>query len=74
MVACWGKNFDLLQLGRQAIVCERSVDGGRSWPDAPQQISPPQDPVLPFGPFVTASTSSRASVTRTRSTPSGWTR
>jgi hypothetical protein len=52
MVACWGKNFDLLQLGRQAIVCERSVDGGRSWPDAPQQISPPQDPVLPFGPFV----------------------
>jgi hypothetical protein len=52
MVACWGKNYDLLRLGRQAIVCERSVDAGRSWPDAPQQISPPQSPMLPFGPFV----------------------
>ena len=52
MVACWGKNYDLLRLGRQAIVCERSVDAGRSWPDAPQQISPPQSPMLPFGPFM----------------------
>jgi hypothetical protein len=52
MVACWGKNYDLDKLGRQAIVCERSVDGGRSWPDEPQPISPPQEPALDFGPFV----------------------
>ena len=52
IVACWGQNFDLANLGRQATVCERSLDGGRTWPDAPQPISPPQDPPLPFGPFV----------------------
>jgi hypothetical protein len=52
MVACWGQNYELDQFGRQAIVCERSTDGGRSWPDAPQPISAPQDPPLPFGPFV----------------------
>jgi hypothetical protein len=52
IVACWGKNFDLDVIGRQAIVCERSVDGGRSWPDEPQAISAPQDPPQPFGPFV----------------------
>jgi hypothetical protein len=52
IVACWGQNYELDLLGRQAIVCERSVDGGRSWPDAPQPISPPPDPALPFGPFV----------------------
>jgi hypothetical protein len=52
MVACWGKNYDLDKLGRQAIVCERSIDGGRSWPDEPQPISPPQEPALDFGPFV----------------------
>jgi hypothetical protein len=52
IVACWGQNFDLLSFGRQQIVCERSTDAGRTWPDEPQVISPPQDPVLPFGPFV----------------------
>jgi hypothetical protein len=52
IVACWGQNFDLVASARQQIVCERSTDGGRSWPDAPKPISPPQDPVLPFGPFV----------------------
>jgi hypothetical protein len=52
IVACWGQNYDLLSFGRQAIVCERSLDAGRSWPGQPQPISPPQDPVLPFGPFV----------------------
>jgi hypothetical protein len=52
MVACWGQNYDLANLGRQQIVCERSTNGGRSWPDQPQPISPPQDPPLPFGPFV----------------------
>jgi hypothetical protein len=52
MVACWGQNYDLIVSARQAIVCERSTDGGRSWPDAPLRISPPQSPMLPFGPFV----------------------
>ncbi|HEV7883981.1 MAG TPA: sialidase family protein [Solirubrobacteraceae bacterium] len=52
IVACWGKNYELDVGGRQAIVCERSVDGGRSWPDEPQAISAPQDPPLPLGPFV----------------------
>jgi hypothetical protein len=51
MVACWGQNYDLASFGRQAIVCERSTNGGRSWPDQPQVISAPQDPPLPFGPF-----------------------
>jgi hypothetical protein len=52
IVACWGQNYDLGNFGRQATVCERSLDGGRSWPDAPTAISPPQNPPLPFGPFV----------------------
>jgi hypothetical protein len=52
MVACWGLNYELNLFGRQAEVCERSTDGGRSWPDTPQAISPPQSPMLPFGPFV----------------------
>ena len=28
IVACWGQNYDLTNLGRQRIVCERSTDGG----------------------------------------------
>ena len=52
IVACWGQNFDLLNIGRQQIACERSTDAGRSWPDDPKPISPPQEPELPFGPFV----------------------
>jgi hypothetical protein len=52
IVACWGQNFDLAALGRQQEVCERSTDGGRTWPDAPTPISAPQNPPLPFGPFV----------------------
>ena len=52
IVACWGQNYDLLSFGRQQEVCERSTDGGRSWPDQPQPISPPQSPMLSFGPFV----------------------
>jgi hypothetical protein len=52
IVACWGLNFDLQNQGRQAEVCKRSTDGGRTWPGAPQPISPPQMPMLPFGPFV----------------------
>ncbi|MEA2194297.1 MAG: hypothetical protein QOG42_731, partial [Solirubrobacteraceae bacterium] len=52
MVACWGQNYDLANAGRQQIVCERSTNGGRSWPDQPKPISAPQDPPLPFGPFL----------------------
>jgi hypothetical protein len=52
MIACWGKNFELDLAGRQNIVCERSTDGGRRWPDAPQPINAPQNPPLPFGPFL----------------------
>jgi hypothetical protein len=37
MIACWGQNIpDLL---KQQIVCERSTDGGLTWPDPPQPIS-----------------------------------
>jgi hypothetical protein len=52
IVACWGQNYELDLFGRQAEVCERSLDGGRTWPEQPQPISPPPDPALPFGPFV----------------------
>jgi hypothetical protein len=52
IVACWGQNYDLVASARQREVCERSTDGGRSWPDDPQPISPEQNPPLPFGPFV----------------------
>ena len=53
IVACWGQNYELDSFGRQRIVCERSTDGGRSWPDEPTPISAPNaDPTLPFGPFV----------------------
>ncbi|MBA3262504.1 MAG: exo-alpha-sialidase [Thermoleophilaceae bacterium] len=41
MVACWGQNGpQLADRGPQQIVCERSTDGGRSWPDEPVGVSP----------------------------------
>jgi hypothetical protein len=41
MVACWGQNGPVLaDRGPQQIVCERSTDGGRSWPDEPIAVSP----------------------------------
>ncbi|HWT23811.1 MAG TPA: sialidase family protein [Solirubrobacteraceae bacterium] len=52
IVACWGLNDQLETSPRQFIVCERSVDGGRTWPGDPQPISPPLNPPLPVGPFV----------------------
>ena len=52
IVACWGRNFDLIESARQRIVCERSTDGGRSWPGRPRAISPPLTQPLPFGPLV----------------------
>jgi hypothetical protein len=36
MIACWGQN---IQPAKQQIVCERSTDGGESWPDEPLPIS-----------------------------------
>lgn len=37
MIACWGQNIpDLI---KQQIVCERSTDGGNSWPDQALPIS-----------------------------------
>jgi hypothetical protein len=52
IVACWGQNYDLVESSRQRIVCERSTNGGRSWPDEPTVLSPPPGPTDPFGPFV----------------------
>jgi hypothetical protein len=41
IVACWGQNGPVLpDRGPQQIVCERSTDGGRSWPDKPTPVSP----------------------------------
>ncbi|MCA1708909.1 MAG: glycoside hydrolase, partial [Actinobacteria bacterium] len=37
MVACWGQNIpDAI---KQQTVCERSTDGGQTWPDRPRPIS-----------------------------------
>jgi hypothetical protein len=41
MVACWGQNGPVFaDRGPQQVVCERSIDGGRSWPDEPTPVSP----------------------------------
>jgi hypothetical protein len=53
IVACWGQNYDLVASSRQRIVCERSTDGGRTWPDEPTVLSPGLPiPDPGFGPFV----------------------
>jgi hypothetical protein len=42
MVACWTLDEPTTAAeGPQRIVCERSSDGGKTWPGAPQAISPP---------------------------------
>jgi BNR repeat-like domain len=42
MVACWTLNEPVTAAeGPQRIVCERSTDGGRTWPGTPQPVSPP---------------------------------
>lgn len=38
IVACWGQN--IVTLIKQQIVCERSTDGGKTWPGSPITISP----------------------------------
>jgi hypothetical protein len=56
MVACWGVN-DLIGPDRppQQISCERSTNGGRSWPDEPTPVSP-DDQLLVIGPHVVSDT------------------
>jgi hypothetical protein len=42
MVACWTLDEPTTAAeGPQRIVCERSTDGGKTWPGTPQAISPP---------------------------------
>jgi hypothetical protein len=42
MVACWTLDEPITAAeGPQRIVCERSKDGGRTWPGPPRAISPP---------------------------------
>jgi hypothetical protein len=53
MVACWGQNLSTLI--KQQTVCERSTDGGKTWPDDPQVISTP-DQQLVIGVNVQADT------------------
>lgn len=44
MVACWGQNIP--PAIKQQTVCERSTDGGRTWPERPRPISGPQQLVI----------------------------
>jgi hypothetical protein len=42
MVACWTRDEPTTAAeGPQRIDCERSTDGGQTWPDTPKPISPP---------------------------------
>jgi hypothetical protein len=41
IVACWGRNGPVeATQGPQRVVCKRSTDGGRTWPNAPIEVSP----------------------------------
>jgi hypothetical protein len=59
MVACWGRNYagPLTEDSppTQQTVCERSTDGGRSWPDEPTPVSPPEQELV-IGVHVVADT------------------
>ena len=44
MVACWGQNITTLI--KQQTVCERSTDGGRTWPGEPVPVSGVQQLVI----------------------------
>jgi hypothetical protein len=58
MVACWGQNGPFVPgvVGPQQVVCERSTDGGRSWPDEPTPVSPGPTQPLVIAPHVVADT------------------
>jgi hypothetical protein len=56
IVACWGQNGPVLpESGPQQIVCERSGDGGRSWPNDPTPVSPGEQSLV-IGAHVVADT------------------
>ena len=44
MVACWGQNIQVIV--KQQTVCERSTDGGKTWPGPPIPISDGQQLVI----------------------------
>ncbi|MGI9020233.1 MAG: sialidase family protein [Solirubrobacterales bacterium] len=44
IVACWGQN--IVPAIKQQTVCERSTDGGKSWPGEPVPISPPSQQLV----------------------------
>lgn len=50
IVACWGLNYVGPPVEgsppAQQTVCERSTDGGRSWPDEPTPVSPPEQELV----------------------------
>jgi hypothetical protein len=54
MVACWTRDNGDPNLPPQQIVCERSTDGGATWPGTPQAISGGQ--LLELGVHVVADT------------------
>ena len=59
VVACWGRNYVGPPVEgsppAQQTVCERSTDGGRSWPDEPTPVSPPEQELV-IGVHVVADT------------------
>jgi len=44
MIACWGQNIPVVI--KQQTVCDRSTDGGMTWPDEPTPISDVQQLVI----------------------------
>jgi hypothetical protein len=59
MVACWSRNYTGPLTPdsppTQQIVCEPSTDGGRTWPDEPTPVSPPEQELV-IGVHVVADT------------------
>jgi len=44
MVSCWGQNIPVIV--KQQTVCERSTDGGKTWPEPPVPVSDVQQLVI----------------------------
>jgi hypothetical protein len=51
VMACWSRTTEAGTFTRQAVLCRRSADGGRSWLAAAQP-SPAALPGVPYGPYV----------------------